>query len=464
MVLVVMCVGMFFVLLDVTIVNVALPRLRSDLGLSPSALEWVVDADTLGFAALMLSAGTIGDRTGRKRLVLVGLTLVGIGSLACASASNIGVLLAGRAVQGIGGALLLPQTLAIISAAYPEPGEQARAIGVWAGASSLALPAGPLLGGALVDRFGWPAVFWVNVPIIVVALAVASATVVEAPLRRDRRVDLRGQFLITLALALVIAALIQAADSGWTSPVVLGLSLAGLAIGTAFIRGELHAADPMLPAAFLRTRTLAGANVVGLLMNFGGVGILYVLTLFLQVTEHRSPLGAGLLLLPVTLPLALLAPFAGRLASRAGWRAPMVAGMALAAGAALLLTGLEPGSGLWMIVPVLTLLGTGLALNTAPMVGAVMAATPSHQASLASASNNTARQIGAAAGVAVLGALAGSAAAPGYSSGLHRASLAAALVWVTAALVARLTQDSGSPSRGDDGGQLPSTTRPEPVC
>lgn len=436
LVLIVMCTGMFFVLLDVTIVNVALPSIRHDLHASPSGLEWVVDADTLGFACLMLSAGTIGDRTGRKRLVLLGLGILGVGSALCALAGSLGVLLAGRALQGIGGALLLPQTLAVITAAYPEPGEQARAIGVWAGASSLALPAGPLLGGFLVDRFGWPAVFWVNVPIALLALALAAALVGDPPRSSTRRLDLPGQLLVTLGLGLVTAGLVEAGDRSWSSALVVALVAAGVGALATFAAWQVRAPQPMIPHGLLRRPTFLAANAVGLLMNFGGVGVLYLVTLYLQVTQGRSALAAGLLLLPATLPLAVLAPAAGRIGSRIGWRTPMVLGMGAAATSGVLLSTLHRSSSSWEIAPVLLVLGVGLTLNTAPMVSAVMASAPQAEASTASAANNTARQIGSAFGVAVLGAVAGDPGAHRFPHALHVAGLVAAAGWAVAAVVA----------------------------
>jgi DHA2 family methylenomycin A resistance protein-like MFS transporter len=426
---------MFLVLLDVTIVNVALPAIRRGLGADGAGLEWVVDADTLGFAALMLTAGTLGDRFGRRRLALAGLVVFGVGSAVCALAGDLGVLLSGRALQGVGGALLLPQTLAIIADEYPEPGEQARAIGVWAAVSSLALPAGPLLGGVLVDRYGWPSVFAINVPVVVAAAVVAVLTVREVPRRRRRRVDLGGQLLVVVGLAALTGGLVEVNRLGLGAPVV-GLVVAGVLALALFVVVESRVRDPLLPVPWLRRPAFVGPNAVGLLMNFGGVGMLYLVTLFLQVTQHRSPLAAGLWLIAFTLPLAAFAPPAGRLAARVGPRVPMTVGMTLAAAGVALFAALDRHAGAALLVPAMALTGTGLALNTAPMVAAVMRALPASEGAFASGANNTARQVGAAIGVALLGAVAGDPGGSGFVSGVRVAAIVTAVVWVGAAIVA----------------------------
>lgn len=435
-----MCVGMFLVLLDVTIVNVALADIRRDLGVHAAGLEWVVDADTLGFATLMLTAGALGDAFGRRRLAVTGLVVFGAGSAVCGAAPALAVLLAGRALQGVGGALLLPQTLAVIAREYPEPAAQARAFGIWAGVSSLALPAGPLLGGVLVDRFGWPSVFLVNVPVVAVATLATHRLV-----RDDRRghatrsLDARGQVLAIVGLGSVTAALVESSRLGWSSTVVTGALALGIVALAAFVHAERRARDPIVPLPWFRRREFAAPNAVGMLMNFGGVGMLYLVTLLLQVVQRRSALAAGVWIAAFTAPLALLAPAAGRLAARVGTRAPMVAGMSLGALGVSLFVAAGASSGSIFLLVGMALAGCGLALNTAPMVAAVMRSAPEARGAFASAVNNTARQVGAALGVAVLGGIAGDPGGASFVEGLHVAAVVTAIAWLAAAVVASLS-------------------------
>ncbi len=453
LVLTTMCVGMFLVLLDVTIVNVALADIRRDLAVHAAGLEWVVDADTLGFATLMLTAGALGDAFGRRRLAVSGLLVFGAGSVVCGAALGLSMLLTGRALQGIGGALLLPQTLAVIAREYPEPAEQARAFGIWAGVSSLALPAGPLLGGVLVDRFGWPSVFLVNVPVVAVAAA-ATLWLVHDDRRRARHgLDARGQVLAIVTVGGWTVGVVEAARLGWSSPVVIGALVIGALALVVFVHVERHARDPMLPLHWFRRRAFAAPNAVGLLMNFGGVGMLYLVTLLLQVVERRSELAAGVWLVAFTAPLALLAPVAGRVSARFGTRLPMVAGMTLAAaGVCLFLPAGGHGRGDGLLLTGMALAGTGLALNTAPMVAAVMRALPEERGAFASAVNNTARQVGAALGVAALGGIAGDPGAPSFVRGVHVAAGVTALAWVGAAAVAAVSVDPrrAAPARASE--------------
>jgi DHA2 family methylenomycin A resistance protein-like MFS transporter len=426
-----MCAGYFLVLLDVSIVNVALPGIGTDLRAGVGALQWVVDAYAVTLAALMLTAGTLGDLYGHKRIVLTGLALFGAGSAGCALAPGAAALIACRALSGIGAALLLPGTLAIITRAVPERREQARAIGVWAGVGSVALPAGPVLGGALVDGPGWRWVFWINVPIVLVAALVTSRVIRESREPARRRPDVRGMVIGALALAATVGAFV--AHDTWVTPVL------AVALVVLLVVAESRAADPMIPLPLLRQRGFVVANAAAGLMNLGTLGLLFVVTLFLQRVQGRSALDAGLALLPLFLPLSLLAPIAGRMTARWGPRRPMTAGLVIAAAGA---AGLNR-AGTTTITPGLLLWGIGLGILTPAVVAAAVRAAPADRAGLASAANNTARQAGGAIGIAAYGALAG----PPDAAGLHLVATVTAALFVVTAAVVLLAGDSPAPER-----------------
>lgn len=424
LVLVTMCVGYFLVLLDVTIVNVALPHIGTDLDAGVSGLQWVVDAYAVVLASLMLSGGTVGDRYGHKRVVQTGLALFGAGSLGCALATGPEVLIAARAVQGAGAALLLPGTLAIITRAFPGRAEQARAIGIWAGVGSMALPAGPVLGGALVDGPGWRWVFLINVPIVLAAGVVSARVVRESTEPGARRLDPVGMALGAALLAAVTFAFVAGSAAAGVLAVVF------LA---AFLLVERRQPDPMLPLGLFRRSGFSAANAAAGAMNLGSLGLLFVLTLYLQRVQDRSALVAGLALVPLFAPLSLLAPVAGRLTARTGPRSPMVAGLLIAATGAALLVPLHAGSAYLVLVPGLLLWGIGLGVLTPAVVAAAMRAVPADRAGLASATNNTARQAGGAIGIAAYGALAGDPGRHRFITGLHwDAAVTAALFLVAA--------------------------------
>jgi MFS transporter, DHA2 family, methylenomycin A resistance protein len=427
-VLVAMCVGYFLVLLDVTIVNVALPAIGSGLGASVADLQWVVDGHAIALASLMLGAGTLGDLRGHKRIVLSGLALFGLASLGCGLAPGATVLIAFRVMQGAGAALLMPGTLAVIARAFPEPGARARAIGLWAGIGSVALPAGPLLGGTLVQLAGWRVVFFVNVPIVVVAFGVALRVVREGSKDSRRSVDVRGVLLGAGLLGVLTFSFIEGGHRGLAAIAVAAGLLAGL------VRVEQRARDPMLPLGLFRRTEFSTANAVAATMNLATLGMLFLLSLYLQRIQGRSALSAGAALLPLFAPLAVLAPFAGRFTARVGARGPMTLGLLMAAGGVALLALADEGSGYLMLLPALLLWGTGLGLLTPAVVAAALGALPGRRAGFASAVNNTARQAGGAIGIAAFGALAGRPGAGGFVAGFHTAALLTAGLFITAAI------------------------------
>jgi DHA2 family methylenomycin A resistance protein-like MFS transporter len=388
MVLAVMCVGYFLVLLDVTALNVAVPAIGASLGVGVTGLQWVVNGYALALAALLLVGGALGDAYGHRRVVLAGLALFGAASAGCGLAPAVGVLVAARVLQGVGAALLLPGTLAIITRAFPEPAAQARAIGVWAGVGSVALPAGPLLGGGLVATWGWRSVFLVNVPVVLVAALVALRTV-----RGDRVEDARP-------------------DLGRLGRAVLGL---------------------------LRRPAFAVANAVAAAMNFGSLGLLFLLTLFLQAVQHRSAPAAGAAVLPLFLPLVVLAPLAGRATARWGPRPTMLAGLGAAAVGVGLLAGWEATTPYDGLLPAMLAWGIGLGVLTPAVVAAALAAVPPRYAGLASGVNNTARQAGGVAGIALYASVAGAPDDPArFLAGLHVTGLVTAGLFVTAAVATAL--------------------------
>lgn len=423
--LIVMCVGYFLVLLDVTVVNVALPDIGGTLGTGPAGLQWVVDGYALALAGLLLVGGTVGDVYGHKRVVVTGLAVFGLASLACGLAPDVGWLVGARFAQGAGAALLLPGTLAIIADAFPDEADRARAIGVWAGVGSAALPAGPLLGGLLVEGLGWRAVFFLNVPIVLVAAVVTTRLVRTRQHTADRRVDWPGAALGTALLTAVTVAVIEA--DAWLLVVAAVL----LAV---FVAVERATADPVLPPKLFRRPTFSVANAVAGVMNLCTLGLLFLVTQYLQTVGHHSALAAGLALLPLFLPLTVIAPVAGRITGRWGPRRPMVVGLLVAGAGIALLTTLRTDSSYWTLLPALLLWGCGLGVLTPAVVAAAVGAVK-ERSGLASAVNNTARQAGGAVGIATFGSLAG-AASNGrvFVSGIHVSGLVSVVLFLVAAL------------------------------
>jgi DHA2 family methylenomycin A resistance protein-like MFS transporter len=422
-VLLTMCAGMFLVQLDVTVVNVALPTMGADLRAGLPTLQWIVDGYTVVLAALLLCGGAIGDVLGHRRIVLTGFAVFGLASAGCALAPTATVLVACRVGQGLGAALLLPGTLAVITSVYPRRREQARALGSWAGVSALALAGGPLLGGLLITAAGWRSLFWINVPLAALAV-VAGLKIVPPGARAERRIDFAGALIAAIALAALVFAVIEG--------VALVAVMGALAV-VAFVLVERRGADPMLPPALLRSRQFVAANLVAGAMNFVGLGTILVLTLYLQGVLGYSPLAAGVRLLPGFLPLALMAPVTGRLTGRFGPRPLMIAGLAVGAVALFNLLRVTPATGYWTVLPSWFGLGLGMGLLTAAVVAAAVGGVPAERSGVASGVNNTARQALGAFGVAAFGTIVGEPTGhASFVSGLHTVGILGAAVWAAA--------------------------------
>ena len=400
-----MCFALFMAMLDNTVVNVALPRISHDLGSGISGLQWIIDAYTLVFASLMLTGGTLGDIFGRKRFFLTGLSVFTIGSLVCALAPSLSVLIGGRGVQGLGAALLMPGTLSILTNTFLDPRERAYAIGIWAGISGLALAAGPVVGGILVDRFGWQSVFFLNVPIGIIAFVVCILAVRESKHPEGRRLDLPGQALAVIALGTLTYALIEANSYGWTSAVILTLFAVAVVAFAAFVLVERGSSSPMLQLGFFRNPTFSAGAACSAAVSFGMFGMFFFLSLFFQNVQGYTPLQAGVRALPNTIMIILFAPLAGRLASRIGSRVPMTVGLALNAVSLFLFTQVQVHTAYGHIWPLLSLAGFGMALVMSPMTSAVMSTVPPQRAGMASATTSASREIGGVFGIALLGAI-----------------------------------------------------------
>ncbi|MEO3824232.1 MFS transporter [Actinomadura sp. B10D3] len=438
--LAVLCAGMFLVLLDVTIVNVALPGIGRALGTGLPGLQGVVDGYAVAIAGLLLGGGALGDRIGHRRTTLAGFALFGLASLACGAAPSAGALIAARAAQGAGAALLLPGSLALVTAMYPGRAEQARALGAWAGISCTALPAGPLLGGLLTDTAGWRWIFLLNVPITALAI-IGVRLLVRLPggpaagRRPDVPLDHAGLVLAPLTLGGLVWTVI-AAGHGHPATAA-GTAVLTLAAGAAFVVAERRAAAPIVPGGLLRAPAFLGAGTIALIMNLVTNGVLFVATLWLQQAGHRSALAAGAMLLPMAAPLALLAPVAGRLTARYGTRVPIAVGAATAAAGCVSLLGAGPGE-YAALLPALLGIGIGDGLIVTAVVAAAMRAAPPAHAGLAGGFSNTARQVGTALGVAVYGTVAGAAARPAFTSGLHTLAWVSIALWLAALALTRV--------------------------
>ena len=320
-----MCFALFMIMLDNTIVNVALPSIQRDLKTSPANLQWTIDAYILTFAALILLGGKLGDRFGRKRMFIVGLGIFTVASLLCALATSDAQLIAARAFQGVGGALLNPLSLSIIASTFPRK-QLPTAIGIWAGVSGLGLAVGPVAGGFLVEQASWSAVFWINVPIGVVAVLVTLWAVRESKDPTTRHLDLTGTTLVTAGLAALVWALIKSGSHGWGSAYTLGFLGSAIALLALFIVWERHVDDPMLPLSFFGHRAFSVATASVALVGFGMFGVIFFISIYFQNVQEYSPLQAGVRSLPMTMMLMALAPFAGKINARIGPRLQLTAG------------------------------------------------------------------------------------------------------------------------------------------
>jgi len=376
--------GLFMLMLDSTAIALALPAIRLDLGASTSGIQWAQNVYLLALAVLVTTLGRIGDLVGRRIVFCAGLIVFSLGSIVCATAGSIAVLVAGRAIQGVGAAAMLALSLAIATLAFPAE-QRGRAIGIWAAVSSVALAIGPLVGGVVVEIGSWRWLFLLNIPLAAVSLAVIAAAMPES---RDesagRRIDVAGLLFLSAGLTLLVLALVQGKAWGWSSLDTLGALGAGLALLALFVAVERRAVQPIIDFALFRSGPYLGASAAAFALVGSYWTVMFLLPQYLDLALRFSSARAGLLMLPVTLPMAVISPFVARLVARAGARLVMTAGMACAALGMLLLTRLDGSSNYWDVAPGLVLFGLALGFVYAPMSAAAMTALPPEKAGVAS--------------------------------------------------------------------------------
>ena len=440
--------ALFMVMLDNTVVNVALPAIQKDLGIGVSELEWTVTAYALTFAVLLLSGGKLGDMYGRRRIFMIGLVVFTVSSLVCGLSSSAPELIGARAVQGVGSALMMPATLSIITATFAAA-ERGMAIGIWAGVSAMALAIGPLLGGVITEHISWNWIFFVNVPIGILAVIAAIVVVPESrDMSHEQRLDLPGLVTSGIGLLALVYALIEAHRLGWTSATIIALfALAAVAL-TAFVFLELHQRLPMLDLSLFKNGTFTGANLVAILVTLAMFGIFVFFPIYMQDLLGWSPIQAGAALLPWTILIVIFAPIAGKLSDHVGSRWLMAGGMATVGLCCLELSTVAVDSTFWRLLPGFILGGLGMAFVMTPMSAAVMGSAPIDKAGVASGVLNTFRQVGVALGIAITGAIvtnreaaaraAGADQPQAFVHGLTFAMRVSALICFGAALAAAL--------------------------
>jgi EmrB/QacA subfamily drug resistance transporter len=409
--------------LDVTIVNVALPSIHKSLHASVSGMQWVIDAYTLVLASLLMLAGSTGDRIGRRRVFQTGLVLFSIGSLLCALAPTLQLLVAFRILQAIGGSMLNPVAMSIIRNTFEDPRERAQAIGVWGGVIGISFALGPVVGGALVDSVGWRSVFLVNIPVGVLALALTAAFVPESRAARPRRIDPVGQVLVIVALASLTYAIIQGHDDGWTSVEILGLFALSVVCFATLIRYELRREQPLLDMRFFRSAPFSGASAIAVCAFAAQGGFLFLNTLYLQNVRGFSPLHAGLYMLPMAGMTLVFAPLSGRLVGRRGARPSLLVGATALTIASIMLTRLAPDSSSGYLLAAYFVFGFGFGIVNPPITNTAVSGMPASQAGVAAAVASTSRQVGQTLGVAIAGAVAGAglsgALGKGFAGATH---------------------------------------------
>jgi EmrB/QacA subfamily drug resistance transporter len=440
--------GLFMIMLDNTVVNVALPSIERDLNVSISSLEWIVTAYALTFAALLITGGKLGDLMGRRRIFVIGIAIFTLSSLACGLAPSAGFLIGARAVQGVGAALMNPASLSIITATFP-PRERGQAIGIWAGVSAMALAIGPLVGGLIVDNINWNWIFFINIPVGVLGIIVSQLVIKESrDTSHEQSVDLPGLLTSSAGLFALTYALIEGNKHGWTSPEILGLFAAAVVLLVAFVVLEHRQRLPMLDLSLFRIGSFTGSNLVAMLVSLGMFGVFFFVSLYIQNILGWTPTQAGASFLPMTLLIILVAPIAGKLSDRVGSRWLMGGGMTLVSVSLLLYQRVGLHSTFWTLLPAMLLGGVGMALTMSPMTAAAMSSVPVDKAGVGSGVLNSFRQLGGSLGIALMGAILASyvtapprspLAARQFVDGLHAALLVAAGITFVAAVVAVVT-------------------------
>ncbi len=409
-----MCFGLFLIMLDNTIVNVALPSIQRELNASPSTLEWTINAYVLSFAVLILLGGKLGDRFGRKRVFLIGLLIFTGMSVACALAPSAGWLVAFRAGQGVGGALMNPLTLSILVATFDRR-QLGTAIGIWAGISAAALAIGPVLGGVLVQHVDWSAIFWINVPIGLVGAAVTLWAVAESRDPGALRLDLPGVALVTGGLFCIVWGLIETNSHAWGSAYTIGFLVAGLVLMAAFVAWESRTATPMIPLGFFRRPDFSAPVMLVAFVGLALFGVVFFITLYFQNVKGWSPTEAGVRTLPLTMMVMIVGPLAGRLQKRFSARGMMTLGMLSTTAGLVGLSQIQVDSSYNRIWPFYVLMGGGLALTMPTTAATAMNAVDRTKSGIASGVVNAARQVGAALGLAILGAVGAALTANAWS-------------------------------------------------
>ncbi len=428
-----MSLGYGVVQLDITIVNTAINSIGSSLGGAVSALQWVVSAYTIAFASFILTAGALGDRIGAKRVFMAGFAIFTAASVACAFSPNAAILIAARAIQGLGAAILVPNSLALLSHAYPDDRGRGRAVGIWAAGASLALTAGPLVGGGLIALTGWRSIFLVNLPIGLAGLWLSWRYASETTQLAQRELDLPGQIAAIAALGCLAGAIIEGGQLGWSNHYVIAGFAASVVLAILFVLQERRASQPMLPLSLFSHRLFSLTSLIGLLVNIAFYGLIFVFSLYFQRVNQWSPFATGLAFVPMmgaVFPVNLLAP---RLAERIGARATIAAGATLAAIGCLALLGIGQGTSYWAIGAQLIVIGGGLGLLVPPLTSTLLGSVEKSRSGIAAGVLNATRQTGSTLGVALFGSLVGRT--DSLLSGTHQALVISAALMVAAAAV-----------------------------
>ncbi|GAA2156736.1 MFS transporter [Actinomadura napierensis] len=436
LVLAICCMSLLIVSLDNTILNVALPTLRREFHSSVSGLQWTIDAYLIVLASLLILAGSTADRIGRRRVFQTGLALFVLGSVLCSLAPSLGWLVAARVVQAVGGSMLNPVAMSIITNVFTEPRERARAIGVWGAVVGLSMAMGPLVGGVLVDSVGWRSIFWLNVPIGLAALALTAVFVPESRAERPRRADPAGQVFMIVLLGALTYAIIEGPGRGWGDPAVLGAALAAALSLAGFVRHALRAPEPLIDLRFFRSVPFTGATVIAVSMFAAFGGFMFLNALYLQDVRGLSALHAGLYLLPMAAMSAVFAPLSGRLVGSRGPRLPLVIAGAATLASALLMAVFDAETRNVTLFLAYVLFGIGFGMVNSPITNTAVSGMPRAQAGVAAAIASTSRQIGNALGVAVIGAVLAAGTSGGRSGGAGFVDAARPAYWVLAGCAA----------------------------